>query len=627
MGNCILTNDEQYLFAQGTYYHTFNKLGAHPFIQDGKQGFYFAIWVPNVKEVSLIGDFNEWVVGKDQLIRSETSDIWQGFFPDISIGQCYKYAIMTLNDQILYKADPYALYAEKPPETASVTYDIDHYQWLDHQWLKERKTINPLSSPLNIYEVHLGSWKKDEHDHYYSYLRLADELIPYVKMMGYTHIELMPVMEHPFDGSWGYQITGYYACSSRFGTPDELMGFIDRCHQENIGVILDWVPGHFCRDAHGLGRFNGNMLYEKSDHAQWGTYIFDYGRPQVKSFLISNAFFWIEKYHIDGFRTDGVTSMLYLNYGIEDPKQKRYNPDGSSENLEAIDFLKTLNREIGIRYPDVIMIAEESSAWPLVTYPPDDGGLGFHLKWDMGWMNDTLKYMQLDFPYRPGNHHLLTFSMMYAFNENFILPLSHDEVVHGKLSLIERMPGDYWRQFAGLRLLILYQMCHPGAKLNFMGNEIAQFIEWRYYDKLEWFLTELDPHKKHQAFVRSINMLYRQEKALWQLDHSWDGFKWIDANNVAQAIIIFQRHGLNASDDLTILINCTPETHERFRIGVTHNSTYQEIFNSDNIDFGGSGLINTQIMISEEIPCHGQPYSITLSVPPLGGVILKQVKE
>ena len=304
MGNCILTNDEQYLFAQGTYYHTFNKLGAHPVVQDGKQGFYFAVWVPNVKEVSLIGDFNEWVVGKDQLIRSETSDIWQGFFPDISIGQCYKYAIMTLNDQILYKADPYALYAEKPPETASVTYDIDQYQWLDQQWLKERKTINPLSSPLNIYEVHLGSWKKDEHDHYYSYLRLADELIPYVKMMGYTHIELMPIMEHPFDGSWGYQITGYYACSSRFGTPDELMGFIDRCHQENIGVILDWVPGHFCRDAHGLGRFNGNMLYEKSDHAQWGTYIFDYGRPQVKSFLISNAFFWIEKYHIDGFRTD-----------------------------------------------------------------------------------------------------------------------------------------------------------------------------------------------------------------------------------------------------------------------------------------------------------------------------------
>ena len=627
MGNFVLTSDEQYLFAQGTYYHSFLKFGAHPYFENEQQGYHFQVWCPNVKTVSVVGDFNNWNINANILTPLNNSGIWYGFIPNIRDCYSYKYAIMTTNNEVLYKADPYAFYAGIAPETTSMTFDIDNFAWQDDKWLKKRKRQNKMTSPLNIYEVHLGSWKTEKDGSHYSYQRLTQELIPYVKTMGYTHIELMPVMEHPFGGSWGYQITGYYAPTSRYGNPKEFMQFINTCHLNDIGVILDWVPGHFCRDAHGLGRFNGKKMYESSDHEQWGTYNFDYSKGQVLSFLISNAFYWLEKYHIDGFRMDGVTSMLYLNYGSISNRKKRLNIYGKEENLDAINFIQNVNTKIGIKFADVIMIAEESTAWPLVTYPPDAGGLGFHFKWDMGWMNDTLNYIKTDFPYRYNNHNLLTFSMMYAFNENFILPLSHDEVVHGKASLIGRMPGDYWKQFAGLRLLALYQICHPGAKLSFMGNEFAQFIEWRYYETLEWFLLKYDSHRLHQAFVAKLNHLYLKEKALFELDHSWAGFDWIDADNSDQSVLIFKRCANNSDQDLIIVLNFLTDAHEHFRIGVDSLGTYKELLNTDDQTFGGSNVINKGKLKSENVPFHKQPYSLTLRIPPIGGLIIKKIKN
>jgi len=459
---------------------------------------------------------------------------------------------------------------------------------------------------------------------FYTYRELADTLLPYVKEMGYTHLELLPVMEHPYDGSWGYQLTGYFAATSRHGAPQDLMYFIDACHRAGLGVILDWVPGHFCRDAHGLGRFNGEKLYESFDHPQWGTYEFDLGRSEVRSFLMSSATFWLEMFHADGIRVDGVSSMLYLNFGLEGDAAQRTNSEGGDSNLEAIRFLQEFNQMVGRNFPGVFTVAEESSAWPLITRPPEQGGLGFHYKWDMGWMNDTLRYMHTDFPGRPQNHNLLTFSMMYAFSENFILPLSHDEVVHGKCSLIGRMPGDYWRQFAGLRMLALYQMTHPGGKLNFMGNEIGQFIEWRFYSGIEWFLLDYPHHQQQQAFIRALNHVYLEESSLWQQDFDWKGYQWLDADNAAQSILLYARHGRRPNDVTVVAINFNTASYPEYRIGVPKGGWYRELINSDREEFGGSGLhFNDRPVKAEKIPCHGQPWSVRIQMPPMGGTVLK----
>ncbi|MBQ3920800.1 MAG: 1,4-alpha-glucan branching protein GlgB [Firmicutes bacterium] len=619
-----LTNDEAWQFAEGTWQKAYERLSAHRAVLDGEEGFIFAVWAPGARSVRVTGSFCGWKTDSYYMRTAGRSGVWSLFVPGAKAGDLYKYVIETARGELLLKADPFAFYAQKPPETASVLYDTEGYEWRDGQWLGRRKRSKHMERPLNIYEVHLGSWKRHEDGTCLSYEELADSLIPYAAEMGYTHLELLPVMEHPFDGSWGYQITGFYAATSRYGEPKDFMAFVDRCHRAGLGVILDWSPGHFCRDAHGLAEFTGERLYEKEEHPQWGTYKFDFGRGEVRSFLLSNALFWLERYHVDGIRVDGVTSMLYLNFGVEDEKKKRFNENGTEEDLQAVAFVRLLNRTVGERFPDVMMIAEESTAWPLVTYPPADGGLGFHYKWDMGWMHDTLNYMQSDFPYRPGVHELLTFSMMYCFTENFILALSHDEVVHGKRSLIERMPGDYWRKFAGLRLLALYQTAHPGAKLNFMGSEIAQFIEWRYAEGLEWFLLGYEAHAKHQEYIKALNALYLKEPALWRLSYSWDGFEWIDADNRKQSVLVFARKGKRPQDELVVLLNLVPERSDSFRIGVPRKGVYKEIFNSDAEEYGGSGQVNTGYLVSEPVPWHGKEYSVTVKTPPIGGLILRR---
>ncbi len=630
--------DLLYLFNEGKYYHAWQLFGAHPGVEDGVSGVRFTVWAPGVRGVQVVGDYNAWQEQGYALDPVGSTGVWSGFLPDAAEGMCYKYLVETESGDRFYKADPFAFYAEQRPKTASIVQKLD-YAWHDGAWMEKRAKTDHFRQPKNIYEVHLGSWKlhgkprdpqftsnvaEVDSALFYTYRELAETLIPYVKEMGYTHIELLPVMEHPFDGSWGYQVTGYYAATSRYGTPQDFMYFIDCAHRAGIGVILDWVPGHFCRDTHGLGRWNGGRLYEKGDHPQWGTYKFDFGRNEVRSFLLSNAMFWLDVYHADGIRVDGVSSMLYLNFGVENPGEKQYNKNGGEENLEAVAFLQEMAYVVGQYFPGAFTVAEESSAWPLVTAPPENGGLGFHYKWDMGWMNDTLRYVSTDFPYRPGCHNMLTFSMMYAFNENFILPLSHDEVVHGKASLIGRMPGDYWRQFAGLRLLALYQMTHPGGKLNFMGSEIGQYIEWRFYEGIEWFLLDYESHRKHQAFIRALNHLYRREKALWDCDHNWRGFSWIDADNAGQSILSYARVSESGRITTVEVLNFDVQSYEGYRVGVPKPGTYRELISSDDEAFGGSGKHNPEPVTAEPIPMHGQPWSIEITVPPLGGTILKR---
>ncbi|MCI7303261.1 MAG: 1,4-alpha-glucan branching protein GlgB [Clostridiales Family XIII bacterium] len=615
------------LFEQGDYIFCYQSFGAHKDRKDGQSGYRFTVWAPGARSVRVIGDFDDWQGRETSMRQLEESGVWETFVPHAKEGMLYKYLIETPSGGLLYKADPFAFYAEKRPGTASRLTDLS-YTWCDSSWMAQRKKQSHFKKPLNIYEVHLGSWKQKrgiqegEEPVFYTYRELAKELTDYVKEMGYTHVELMPVMEHPFDGSWGYQITGYYAPTSRYGPPQDFKYLIDCLHQAGIGVILDWVPGHFCRDGHGLCSFCGSKLYEFQEHAHWGTFNFDYSRPQVANFLISNAVFWLEEYHADGLRVDGVSSLLYLNYGIDKPSLKRYNERGGEENLHAQAFLQKLNQTVGQLFPDAFTIAEESTAWPLVTYPPEEGGLGFHYKWDMGWMNDTLKYCSLDFPFRDGSHNLLTFSMMYAFNENFILPLSHDEVVHGKASLIGRMPGDYWRQFAGLRLLLLYQMCHSGAKLNFMGSEFGQFIEWRFYEGLEWFLLDYEAHAKHQQYVKALNHCYLRQSALWKENYTWNGYQWIDADNCRQSILIFKRQGEKKTDFAIILLNFQPQTYKDFKIGVPEPGIYREVFNSDDKDFGGSGCVNRRLLRTRKGEYHGQKQYLSILVPPVGGMIL-----
>lgn len=616
---------EKYLFHQGNLFRSYEILGAHPCIEKGVRGVRFCVWAPNALAVYVAGDFNHWDGSGHPLHRLEDSGLWTGFLSEVKNGDLYKYQIRTFSGELLMKADPYAFYAELKPKSASRVFDLDGYSWQDQKWREQKKEQPVFRQPVLIYEVHLGSWRTHEDGTWLTYRELAHELADYAAEMGYTHIQLLPVSEHPFDGSWGYQITGYYAVTSRYGNPHDFMYFVDCCHQKGIGVILDWVPAHFCKDGHGLACFDGTELYEKEEICGWGTLKFNYGRNEVRSFLISNAIFWLDVFHIDGLRVDAVASMLYLNYGKK-PGEWRPNRYGGNGDLDAIAFVKRLNEAVFADFPETLMIAEESTEWPLVTGPTYAGGLGFNYKWNMGWMNDVLKYMEKEPIHRKWHHNLLTFSFLYAFSENFVLPMSHDEVVHGKRSLISKMPGDYWQKFANLRVFLGYMMTHPGKKLLFMGGEFAQFIEWRYYEQLEWFLLEYEMHKKFHHYVQRLNYFYRSEKALWELDHGWEGFSWVDCHNCAQSILIFIRKGGQAENFVINLCNFTPHYYEVFRVGVPQPGKYQEIFNSDREDFGGSGKINTEEPEAEEYPWQGQPYSLTIKVPPLGFAVFRKTK-
>ncbi|MDF2544479.1 MAG: 1,4-alpha-glucan branching enzyme [Herbinix sp.] len=623
-----LMNEKQiYLYHEGTDYRSYSMLGAHFITVDGTKGVRFAVWAPKARFVSVVGDFNGWNPECNRMNKINNSGIWELFIPGLGQYQLYKYAIGTGTGKVLFKYDPYAFFSEVRPQTASILYDMDGYAWGDFEWEHSKQQSVPYHKPMLIYEVHLGSWKRNEDSGFYSYLQLANELVDYVVEMGYTHIELLPVAEHPFDGSWGYQILGYYAATSRYGTPKDFMYFIDQCHQKGIGVILDWVPGHFPKDAAGLAKFDGTALYEHEDprlgeQPQWGTLIFNYGRHEVKSFLISNLLFWLEYYHVDGFRVDAVASMLYLDYGGKEYLPNRY---GGRENLDAVEFMKEMNEAVYLNYPSTLMIAEESSEWPMTTMPTYLGGLGFNYKWNMGWMNDILKYVSIDPLGRKWNHNLLTFSLMYAFSENFILPLSHDEVVHGKCSLLNKMPGDYNAKFAGLRSLFGFMQAHPGKKLTFMGGEFGQFIEWNFEKGLDWQLLDYEMHQKLHTYVKDLNHFYLEVKCLWEVDHSWDGFQWIVTDDVTQSVIAFVRKGKEQEDFLIVLVNFTPVPRHDYRIGVPKASYYTEVFNSDDTKFGGLGIKNEGEIVIEPMESHSFDQSITLSLPGLSSIYLKPV--
>ncbi|AET67872.1 alpha-1,4-glucan:alpha-1,4-glucan 6-glycosyltransferase [Desulfosporosinus orientis DSM 765] len=626
-----LTLEEVYLFNRGELYHSYLRMGAHRIGGHGIQGTHFAVWVPDALKVFLVGEWNHWRSDRDFMLEEiGSSGIWTLFVPENLEGQLYKYEIHTKKGQVFLKADPFAFCSELRPATASRVWTLAGFSWQDQEWLERRKTTDIRKAPLLIYEVHPGSWRKRADGSYYQWPDLGRELISYVVQMGYTHIELMPIMEHPFDGSWGYQATGYYACTSRFGSPQGFMAFVNQCHRAGIGVILDWVPGHFCKDAHGLGRFNGDFLYERDENQQWGTYNFNFEKTEVWSFLISNAVFWLEEFHVDGLRVDGVSNMLYAGHERANRKSQA-NRDGGRENREAVSFMKKLNEVIHRYFPDVLMIAEESTDWPHVTSgreeegPGCQRGLGYDFKWNMGWMNDTLRYVSSDFSQRSEFHNLLTFSMTYAYSEQFILPLSHDEVVHGKKSLINRLPGDYGQKFAGLRCLYGYWLSHPGKKLLFMGGELAQFIEWNEERPLDWFLLDYEMHRRLQEYVCDLNHLYRKEKAFWQNDQDWSGFAWIDVHNWQQSILVFSRRGSQPQDELVILCNFQPQSYENFRIGVPRPGVYEELLNSDQEKYGGENYLNQGLLRAENKPWHGQKNSLVIHVPSLAIVILKPI--
>ncbi len=606
-------------FAEGTETRAWELMGAHA----GPGGrVIFRVWAPHAKSVSVVGDFNEWDRAADPM-RRVSGGVWEASAENVREFDIYKYSVETAEGELRLKADPYATHMETRPDTASRYYPLGEYEWGDAAWYRYKQGRDALASPMNVYEVHAGSWKTYPDGNPFDYEKLADELIGYVKEMGYTHIELMPMTEYPLDDSWGYQVTGYYAPTSRYGKPKQFMEFVDRCHRAGVGVLMDWVPAHFPKDAHGLYEFDGGCCYEYSDplkreHAEWGTRVFDYGRPEVRSFLISNAMFWIEQYHVDGLRVDAVASMLYLDYNRA-PGQWRPNRNGGKENLEAVDFLRQLNRSVLEAHPDALMIAEESTAWPLVTKPGYSGGLGFNFKWNMGWMNDMLSYVSLDPILRQYHHGNITFSFHYAFSENFILPLSHDEVVHGKRSLISKMPGSYNIQFAGMRVLFGYMMAHPGKKLLFMGGEFGQFKEWDYHTALDWNLLTYERHAQLKAYSAALNRFYLETPALWEVDSSWDGFKWISNDDNTQNIIAFRRIAKNG-DELIALCNFAPVTRENYRIGAPQKGGYAEVFNSDAREFGGTGKGNLSVVPTEDVPMHGYPQSIVLTVPPMAAV-------
>ncbi|MGA0333907.1 MAG: 1,4-alpha-glucan branching protein GlgB [Kiritimatiellia bacterium] len=626
-----IPDTDLYLIGEGTHYRTYDYMGAHALEIDGVKGVRFAVWAPCAERVSVIGNFNRWDGRTHQMQNLGSSGIWVLFLPGLGLEDLYKFEIRGQGGSIQHKADPYAFAGELRPRTASKVWDIHAYDWKDQDWMESRRAQkDPLNQPISVYECHLGSWKKITENgtqRFLTYQELADDLLPYVKNLGFSHIEMMPITEHPFDGSWGYQTLGYFSVTSRFGTPDDFKYFVDRCHQEGIGVILDWVPAHFPKDPHGLSYFDGSHLYEhadprKGEHRDWGTLIFNYDRNEVLTFLLSSAMFWADVYHLDGIRVDAVASMLYLDYSREDGDWVP-NEFGGRENLGAVSFLKKFNEIVHAEFPGFLTFAEESTAWPMVSRPVYLGGLGFGLKWNMGWMNDTLQYIEQEPIHRKYHHGEITFSLIYAFNENFILPFSHDEVVHGKGSMLDKMPGDVWQKFANLRLLYTYMWTHPGKKLLFMGSEFGQWCEWRDGEQLEWHLTQYDPHFKLRNLVRDLNLLFKAEKALYEQDFDGAGFEWIDLHDQEQSVLSYIRKAKDPKDQMVVVLNFTPVPRENYRLGVPVPGYYQEILNSDSELYGGSNLGNAGGVQSENIPWMGKAHSLKLILPPLAAVVLK----
>ena len=628
---CAVTDMDQYLFGQGTHYEIYKKLGAHLAEQNGEKGVYFAVWAPNAKRVRVVGEFNRWGTDGYEMTRLEPLGIYEVFVPGLEEGCMYKYLIETKTGEYLYKADPFAFYAEKRPGNASRVYDIDHFTWHDEKWMEKRKSWNGPQEAMSIYEVHPGSWRRHEHedgeDGYYNYREFATELTKYVKDMGYTHVELMGIAEHPFDGSWGYQVTGYFAPTSRHGTPADFQYLIDHLHKNNIGVILDWVPAHFPRDGHGLANFDGTPLFEhpdsrKGEHPDWGTKIFNYEKSEIRNFLIANALYWLSHYHIDGLRVDAVASMLYLDYGKRDG-QWVANKYGGNQNLEAIWFFKHLNSIIKGRNDGTMIIAEESTAWPGVTRDVEDDGLGFNFKWNMGWMNDFLEYMKLDPYFRKDNHNKMTFAMSYACSENYILVLSHDEVVHLKCSMLNKMPGYLDDKFANLRAGYTFMFGHPGKKLLFMGDEFAQLQEWSEARELDWYLLKEDRHQQMQNYVKALLHMYKKYKCLYELDDSWDGFQWINADDCFRSIFSFVRYSKTKRKNLLFVMNFTPMERPDYRVGVPKKKKYKLILDGDKVEFGGNGREKEEVYTAQKGDCDGQKFYFDYPLSPYGVAVFE----
>lgn len=648
-----LTEFDRHLFAEGNHHRIYEKLGAHSTEIDGVQGVYFAVWAPNARNASVLGDFNHWDGRKHQMRKGDTG-IWELFIPEVGVGDPYKYEIKNYDGHIYEKSDPYGFHQEIRPKTASIVADLDAYTWNDQDWMEQRRHTDTLTQPISIYEMHLGSWLHGSSAEpaigadgkpepvvlvselkpgarFLTYRELADRLIPYVKELGFTHIELLPVAEHPFDGSWGYQVTGYYACTSRYGTPDDLMYFVDQCHQNGIGVIVDWVPGHFPKDGHGLAFFDGTHLYEhadprKGEHKEWGTLVFNYNRNEVRNFLVSNALFWFDKYHIDGIRVDAVASMLYLDY-CRKPGEWVTNQYGGREHIEAADFLRQVNHVIFSYFPGILSIAEESTDWPMVSWPTYVGGLGFNLKWNMGWMHDMLDYFHMDPWFRQFHQNNITFSMWYHHAENYMLALSHDEIVHGKSNMLGKMPGDEWQKFANVRCLFTYMFTHPGKKTLFMSMEFGQWSEWNVWGDLEWHLLQYEPHQQLKLFMADLNQVYRRESALYTQDYAEAGFEWIDCSDNRHSVVAFIRRAKDSEEFIVTVCNFTPQPHSHYRIGVPEMGFYTELFNSDAREYGGSNMGNLGGKWTDEWWFHNQPYSLDLCLPPLGVLILKLNRE